>query len=314
MKRKVIKQGHNTLTVTLPAKWVDKAGIKAGDEIELEEKDGFLVIGNTKIVKGQKIIVDVSGLDRSTILILIQGLYRYGYDTIEITAKESLVNHHRIGKKIGLSGLIYSIVNRLVGSEVISASSKSYVIKRIAGESIDDFPTILRRIFLLLNEMIESFISGVRENDFETIKSIEFQHTNLKKFLNYCLRLLNKYNYGSTKKTTFYFNIISLLSKVEDIIKNNARYVLKHQIKIKSKNSFVLLKGIQSSIRQYYELFYSYNLRKVAELSRHRDMFRSDLFKMSADISKEENMIIGGLSQIVELILDMTETKMALED
>ena len=314
MKRKVIKQGHNTLTVTLPAKWVDKAGIKAGDELELEEKEGSLVIGNTKIAKGQKITVDVTGLDRSTILILIQGLYRYGYDTMEITAKESLVNHHRVGKKIGLSGLIYSVVNRLVGTEVISASSKRYVIKRIAGESIDDFPTILRRIFLLLNEMMESFINGMRENDSEAIKSIEFQHSNLKKFLNYCLRLLNKYGYGSTKKTMFYFNIISLLSKLEDLIKNNARYVLKHQIKIKSKNSFILLKEMQSSIRQYYELFYSYNLNKVAELSKHRDMFRSDLFKLSKDISKDENLIIGGLSSVVELILDMTETKIALED
>ena len=37
MKRKIIKQGNNTLTITLPKNWTEKKNIKAGDEIELSE-------------------------------------------------------------------------------------------------------------------------------------------------------------------------------------------------------------------------------------------------------------------------------------
>ena len=35
MKRKVIKQGHNTLTITLPSKWVEKNTIVPGEEVEV---------------------------------------------------------------------------------------------------------------------------------------------------------------------------------------------------------------------------------------------------------------------------------------
>ena len=314
MKRKIIKQGHNTLTVTLPAKWVEKKGMKAGDEVDISERDGSLLIGGQVDSSKKEISVDISGLDRTTILILLQGLYRYGYDTIEITSKDSSVIHHRISGKKNLSEIIYDIANRFVGSEVISASKNRYVIKRIAEESIDDFPAVLRRVFLLLNEMMENLIAGLRNKDMEVLQAIEFQHSNLKKFINFCLRLLNKYGYGSQGKTAFYFNTISLLSKTEDIIKNHSRYVIRHKIVANSSGFFTLLSEIQQSLRRFYEIFYDYDLSKVAELNKHRDKFRSELFSYGKELSKGENILIGGLSQVVELILDMTETRMALED
>ncbi len=313
MKRKVIKQGHNTLTVTLPAKWVESRSIKAGDEIDIEEKDGCLLMGAEGNSRPERINLDVTNLDRTTILILVQGLYRYGYDAIEVTSREHIVSHHRVEKKVSLSELIYSIVNRLIGAEVIGASAGRFMIKRIASESIDDFPVILRRIFLLLNDMMDSFIAGISEQDRETIRTIEFQHTNIKKFLNYSLRLLNEHGYGGARKTAFYFTIISLISKIEDILKNNARYIITNELKLKSKDTLKLLKNIRSSIRQYYELFYDYSLDKIAKLNKDRDIFRAELFDLSRNLSKEENLIMGGLSQIIELILDMSEIRMALE-
>ena len=147
----------------------------------------------------------------------------------------------------------------------------------------------------------------------EFLESIEFQHTNIKKFINFCLRLLNKYGYDDTRKTCFYFHIISLLSKTEDIVKNNSRYILKHNLKLKEPHFFELLKYIQTSSRMYYELFYSYDLNKISQLNKHRDMFRSKLFSAEKKLSKEESIIIGGLSQIIELILDMSETRMAMD-
>ena len=48
MKRKIIKQGHNTLTVTLPSKWVKDLNLSAGDEIELIEKDKSILITSEK--------------------------------------------------------------------------------------------------------------------------------------------------------------------------------------------------------------------------------------------------------------------------
>lgn len=40
MKRKIIKQGHNTLTVTLPSEWTKKLQLGAGDEVDIIENSG----------------------------------------------------------------------------------------------------------------------------------------------------------------------------------------------------------------------------------------------------------------------------------
>ena len=47
MLRRVIKQGHSTLTITLPKKWAKDLKIEAGDEVNIIEKGNRLFI-NTK--------------------------------------------------------------------------------------------------------------------------------------------------------------------------------------------------------------------------------------------------------------------------
>ena len=186
MKRKVIKQGNNTLTITLPRKWTSKQNISAGDEINLEEKgSGILIAGQTNS-KEREICVKIDNLDRTTVHLLIQGMYCYGYDSIEIHCNSTVFPHYRLKKNVGVGVTIYELTNRLVGAEVIQASKNHYIIKRIAEESFKDFPTVLRRIFLLVLEMMETFIGGAEQNDHEILRSIEFQHNNLKKFINFC--------------------------------------------------------------------------------------------------------------------------------
>ena len=48
MKRRIIKQGHNTLTITLPSKWAKKFNINPGDEVELIEQGKDLKIATEK--------------------------------------------------------------------------------------------------------------------------------------------------------------------------------------------------------------------------------------------------------------------------
>ena len=45
MKRKINRVGQNTLTVSLPTKWVKKIGIKQGDELDIFEEGRNLTIG-----------------------------------------------------------------------------------------------------------------------------------------------------------------------------------------------------------------------------------------------------------------------------
>ena len=60
MKRKIIKQGHNTLTVTLPSDWVKKLNLKSGDEIDVLENENSLILNgfekNKEKIKGDLIL------------------------------------------------------------------------------------------------------------------------------------------------------------------------------------------------------------------------------------------------------------------
>ena len=85
MKRKIIRQGHNTLTVTLPSKWAAKNGIKPGDEVDITENETSLVIGSSpKGAGGESITVDISGLTPPIIWRMISSAYRAGYSEIKV--------------------------------------------------------------------------------------------------------------------------------------------------------------------------------------------------------------------------------------
>src|SRR3972149_5038111 len=85
MKRKIIKQGNNTLTITLPRKWTDKFNVKAGDELELLELNNTLQLMTKGSTANKSIDVDVSELNRKLTKYVLVLLYKAGYDTINIT-------------------------------------------------------------------------------------------------------------------------------------------------------------------------------------------------------------------------------------
>ena len=313
MRRKVIKQGNNTLTLTLPREWTVKCGVKPGSELEVQEQGSHLMVSSTLQVQSEDAItVDVSNLDRSSIYILVQGLYRYGYNDINITTSEISTKHHRVGKQVPVSKVVHDITNRLVGSEVLSSSSKAFSIKRITSESREEFDTVLRRVYRLLNEMMDTFIDGLDNNSTEILESMEFHHVNIKKFINYSLRLLNKFGHPDTKKTAFYFAIIQYLSKIDDFIKNSARYITSNKYEM-SQRATKVVKDIGNSVKMYYDLFYDYDIKKVASLTEYREKLRNGFFTKVKEFSKEELVILGGLTQIIEILVDMTELRMALE-
>ena len=59
MKRKLVSQGRATLTISLPSKWLKTFALKAGDEVDIEEKGAELILKTEKGVTIEKTEVDV---------------------------------------------------------------------------------------------------------------------------------------------------------------------------------------------------------------------------------------------------------------
>ena len=86
MQRKVIKQGTNTLMVSLPVKWTKKTGITKGDYLNLLEDQNTLLIskGETRTIIKKTEIKIKSTYKNTLIRAIIGNLYKKGYDQIEI--------------------------------------------------------------------------------------------------------------------------------------------------------------------------------------------------------------------------------------
>jgi len=83
MKRKLVRQGGSAMTITLPSDWVKRFKLEGGDEIDLEEQQGKLIISTEAGKKENSIELSVSGLGPMVKRVL-GALYKTGYDEFSI--------------------------------------------------------------------------------------------------------------------------------------------------------------------------------------------------------------------------------------
>ena len=91
MKRKLVKQGAATMMISLPSKWIRENKLEKGDEIEVSEQEGNLIIGRAAKSKGE-ITLSLDGDNRKDIFNILSHAYRNGYDKILVknTDKEAV--------------------------------------------------------------------------------------------------------------------------------------------------------------------------------------------------------------------------------
>ena len=312
-QRKLIQHGLSSLTVSLPMKWLKERGLKKGDDIFVDVEGNKLVLSTEESLKIEKISIDITKLDRTSALMYIMSLYRFGYNEIEVNFNKPNTPHYRTGKEVSYFEVINEIVNRCIGAEIIAQSDKKILIKYITKEAEEDFKIILRRAFLLINETAESLLEGIKNNDMTLINTIDTKHDNINKFISYCLRLLNKYGYADAKKTGYFFHIIASLDKIVDVLKYNSRDILKYKKKFHPL-TIELWEDINKSIRWYYEFFYDFKLEKVNRINHNRDILKNKIRENTDKFPKEELMYLTKMVQILEIILDLGDFRMGLEN
>ena len=311
-QRKLIQHGPSSLTLSVPSKWLKERKLKKGDSLFVEEEGNKIILSTTESIKLNKISVDISELDRTSALLYVQSLYRFGYGEIKLNFKKPTTIYYRKNIQVTFSSVINEIVSRCIGAEVIEQTANYIIVKSLIKETNEDFRIILRRAFLLLKEATESFLVGIKDNNKVLLESIEENHDNINRFISYSLRLLNKYGYPDVKKTSFYAHIIASIDKIVDVIKYNARDALKHNKKY-HPHSLEIITKINNSIFLYYELFYKFDLKKVNELSRNRDHVKDLIVKHAKKIPTMELIYVNNMKQILEIILDLTDFRMGLE-
>ncbi len=309
MQRKVIQIANSTHLISLPRDWIRKYNVKKGDALELTEKNNSVIVSTDKIDNTQEVSVNLDGLDRTSIMLMLRSLYRLGYDAIEIHFHNQTATHHRTMKEVKIISIIHEEVNRLVGVEIVQQRENYCLIKNISTSSIDDFAILLRRTFGLLIDASNDLVEGIKKNDKVLVETIEEKHDTLTKFVSYCLRLLNKRGF-SEKHDKNYYHILANIDLITDMIKYTARYYL--QLKNKpSAKSVEILEKINKCVQKYQEFFFKFNKELMNSIILNRDEILREIAKMHSHQS--EILLVNNFAQVLELLKDIVECRIALE-
>lgn len=200
MERKLVRQGRDALTVTLPRRWLNARGLKAGDSVDIEEGNQNLTVSTGPRSKRSSITFNFEKEEVSMAYHSVQGAYIEGYDEIEI-----IHDNPR---------LIQEMVRSLLGMIIAKHSPKHTVYKSIVAVPEDDFTTVVRRAAHILLQQAKTLQMLVHKK--ATKEDLDNDEALLDFNLRYCMRYLNKYQ--DQRGDYRYFLLCATLESAGDII------------------------------------------------------------------------------------------------
>ncbi|MFA5992509.1 MAG: AbrB/MazE/SpoVT family DNA-binding domain-containing protein [Candidatus Pacearchaeota archaeon] len=331
MKRKIIKQGHNTLTITLPSDWVKKLNLNAGDEVDLFENANSLVISGKQHNGHKSTTIDITGLRVPMVWRFFQGAYREGYDEIKLiydANKQECENAYdyyanqfaytRMGerpRKVATLDMVSGLVSRFIGIAIIDHGPNYCIIREMGELSTKEFDNSLRRIFLLILELFDEIISMIKDNkisDIGVCKRIHTMDVNVDRFVDYCCRINNKINDSTFQKNKqLMFSTLFLLEILSDEFKYIGRHLANSKKKVDEILEFAEL--VKEHFEMYYELFYKFDKDRAIKFGEHDYEIYNDHFELKESVNKDVNSIRRHLMQVSKFTFCLMELRVEME-
>lgn len=312
MKRKVIQIANSTQLISLPRKWAQDHNIKKGDELDLQVEGNNIVISTERGPQFSNIEVDITELDRTSILYCIESLYRLGYDKIKVNFNKPSTRYIRVNKEVSVLSVLHYVTSRLPGFEIIQQREKFCVINDIQEVSPKEFDSMMKRIFLLLVDAFEDLVQGIKDDNRVTIETVREKHDSITKFVSYLLRLINKVGHNDPKKNFVIYHVLADIDKVADVLKNTSRDYIKHNLKLKQEGC-KLLEKISRSFKLYNELFYKFDVPKIQEISKIKEEIDQKIRSITKVNDKNELLFLSDMKASLEILTGLTEARWALE-
>ena len=293
MGRKLIQHGMSSLTVSLPRKWVQKNNLKKGGEVEVRESGARLIISTQKHHEHKKIDVDISNA-QPMIRKIIGAAFKSGYDEVNI----------KFSSFEELKAVQDLMREQFSGFEIISQSKGSIVIKNVSQTNFEEFNNVLRRLFFVLNQTASEISDAADKGDFNWIKSITLMKIESDKYADYCRRSINMGFEAEFKRIPPLYVIIEQLEKVMDRYTDICRYLSANKIRISGQIKLFLkeLAGFQDD---FYNLFYKFEIGKMKEFGRKKEILQKKLDQITLQCPKKEIKAVMILDRILNLIFDL---------
>lgn len=328
MKRKIIRQGHNTLTITLPSEWVRKFNLKAGREIELVNRDNGLFISAERTDEDRKTEFNIDGMDIPTIWKYFMAVYREGYNEVYVRFSPDIklespykffaehkldLKYKRQREKETALEFMHELVNRFIGFEIVDYGDNFVLVKDLSEPTLKEFENALRRVFLLIEQMTEETCEALKTGNTKMLLHIHDVDINLDKFHDYCIRILNKICNKEIKKTSLLFSVLFILELMGDEFKSISYHLLNDFSHSSFDNIIEVAESVREEFSTYYHLFYSFDKEKIIKVSKidlDRYFKMLEIYKTA---NKNEREIFHHLRMIGKYINALHELRIEME-
>jgi len=311
IKRRVIQIAESTQLISLPRKWAQKYNIKKGDELDIDEQGSKIVISTDKPKEVGYKEVNITDLDRDSLMYLIRFLYIKGYEEVKLIFDKVVVEHYRTGTKVKINDAISYEVNRLSGFEIIQQKDNYYIIKSIGESSIKDFDVVLRRIFLLLLDAFNDIMNNSNNEIMHITDILQEKHNIITKFICANLRLLNRVGYNE-KNNLILYHILYGIDNLIDILKEISKDLSDAGLTL-SKVGNEILQLVNSMLKDFQRMYFSFDQHLVAEISMKRYTIINTLKKHSKKIEPLELMVLCKMESIAFKIMDLSVNRIMME-
>lgn len=300
MKRKVIQLAGKTYVVTLPNDWVKQWGIKKGEEVDVIETGPRLIVSTSQARNLKKGEVNVNDASEQTLKWILSSLHKKGYDEIELLTEKQ--EHAKIVDKM--------LNDTFLGLAVVNRTPKSITINAVSRELDDQLQTIVRRAFLVTVQMCEDIAQTAKTKSLNNLEQIFTQERINNQLTNFIERVINKKGLDEPIKNSFLYVIVWNLEKVGDQLKKIGEQI--QNKKTVDKNTQILIDRTSKLFREYYNIFYDFNIKSLTIFSENFKKLREDIEK-ELEVTKHP-LLLSYLHSTVIKISEFISSTFALND
>jgi phosphate uptake regulator len=253
MKRRVVKHGTSTLTISLPIDWVKKFKIQSGQELDVQERGNKILIRSSNDIseKELNVLFDKPGNIPKRLLI---SPFIHGYDLIR-------VNYLYPEVKIYVYNLLQ---NYYMGFEIIEESPNLIVLKNVAKGIEEEFDIMLNRLIFLVSTRLKILLEVMKTENYNLLKDNEtFEHSADKINL-FCKRMLN-INANKENKSCSFYSVINYLENISDAEFSISCYLIEKKIKI-TRQTIDFMQFTLDYMNLWYKLFLKYDFETFYKL------------------------------------------------
>jgi len=256
MIRKAIQSNATTLLVSLPKKWVNQYNVKKGDEINIEKKDGSLLITPTKQTKPKKktAYLSIKSDYKQYIKLIITSTYRMGYDLVNID----------FDTKKQFNTLQEVISERLIGYEITEKKQNRCKVESITEPPEDRIDVIVKRMFFIIKDTSDTILEFFKGGPNIDLKYLENQTYKIDQYSYFCRRTLSKKGYGERSYLKWVFSLYLLL--IQHGYFRLIDYLIRKKIK-PSKRFIELLGKTDKYFSNFLDAYFKKDIKEFSKIN-----------------------------------------------